>query len=497
MSSDPVLSDGVGVLLGRESAIGVSPTVWQQVQINPGGITDWTRANTESDRNPLSPNLTPEAGEVVGYDTSPKLAGDLTRDLLNMIREPMFRSLTKHAGGQGQSRYDGSGGVSATGFTVTSLGALAAGTLIKATGFSIPGNNGPKVVTAGSTGIEIKAAGLAIEAPSAANANAIVEIAGFQGAAGDIELVAGNLFSTVVDFTTWGLIPGQMIVIGDATSGAAFAFATAAYNAGAIVAGPITAHSIPLMMREWTVAGDDIGAAKTIRVLFCRAIRNVPMTDGDYLKAPTLGGEISENIAGAPDYTYGGGLGLKTVEIDIPVEGKVGCTMSFVGMTMSDPGTVRAAGAATALAPLQTGLFQTAGKMTGKLVKKADESTLSVDINGMKITFENNITPMKEIFVSGAAGLIYGAYGVSMSIQVYLITNDMTRAANGNTDGMYRTRVKNADGGFGIFVPLLKLRKPAKAYAAHTAVMLSNDIAGFRDPATGLMQVLSEFSYLP
>lgn len=492
--SDPVLSDGVGVLLGRESAIGVTPTVWQQVQINPGGITDWTRQNVEADRNPLSPNLTPEAGEVVGYDASPKLAGDLTRDMLNVIREPMFRSLTKHAGGKGQSRYPVTA-VTVTGFTVAALGDLAAGTLIKATGFGIPGNNGLKVVVAASTGTETKAAGLTAEA--APPANAIIEVAGVQGAAGDIELVAGNLFSTVLDFTTLDLVPGQMIVIGDLTSGAAFGFATAAYNAGAIIAGPITAHSIPLMMREWTVAGDDIGAAKTIRLLYCRAVRNVPMTDADYLKAPTLGGEISESISGVLDFTYGGGLGLKTVVIDIPVEGKVGATLSFVGMTMSDPGTARAAGASTALAPLQTGLFQTAGKMTGALVKKSDESSLSVDINGMKLTFENNITPMKENFVSGAAGLIYGAYMPSMSLEVYVITNDMTRAANNNTDGMFRVRVKNADGGFGVFVPLIKLRKPSKAYATHTAVMLSNDVAGFRDPATGLLQVLSEFSYLP
>ena len=56
---------------------------------------------------------------------------------------------------------------------------------------------------------------------------------------------------------------------------------------------------------------------------------------------------------------------------------------------------------------------------------------------------------------------------------------------------------QNADGGFGLFFPLVKLRKPKKAYAQHTAVMISNDVAAVRDPATGLLQTLSEFAYLP
>jgi len=496
--SDPVLSDGTGVLLARESSLGVQPTAgWQQIQINPGGITEWTRDNVEVDRAPLSPNLTPEAGEVVGYNVAPKLAGDLTRDMMNVIREPMFRSLTKHAGGKGQSRYPVTG-VTSTGFTVASLGDLPNGTLIKATGFTNAANNGLHVLAGTSTTTEIKTTGLVVEASPPANA--IVEVAGVQGASADIELVAGNLTSTILDFTTLGLVPGQMIVIGDATSGAAFAFATAAYNAGAIIAGPITAHSIPLMMREWTVAADDTGTGKTIRILYTRCVRNVPLTDADYITKPSLAGEISEPGAGtlgATDYTYGLGLGLDQVDINIPVEGKVDVTLSFVGMKMSDPGASRATGADVALAPLQTGLFQTADKMTGALVKKSDESSLSVDINGLKITYKNNITPMKELFVGGAANLIYGAYMTTLSMDAYVIDNNLTRAANANTSAMLRARVKNADGGLGLFFPLVKLRKPKKTYAAHTSVMIANDVGTFRDPATGLMQTLSEFAYLP
>jgi len=490
--SIPVLSDGTGVLLARESAPGVQPVAgWQQIQANPGGITDWTRQNVEVRHDPLSPNLTPESGEVVGYDVSPKLALDLSRDLLNVIREPAFRSLTKHAGGKGQSRQAVTG-VTSTGYTVASLGDLAAGRLIQATGFTNAANNGLKIVVAASTGTETKAAGLVVEA--APPANAIIEVAGVQGAAADVTIDVNG------DIGTTALVPGQMIVIGDLTSGAAFGFATAAYNGRAIVKGPITATKIPLMLRSWTVGAQDLGAGKTIRLLFTRAIRNVPMFDTDYLPSPTLCGEISEpgaGAAGATDRTYGGGLGLDDLTLDIPVEGKITATLGFVGMNMTDPGPTQATGSSTALAPLQAGVFSTASKMKGRLVKKSDESTLSVDINGMKVTLKNNITPMKELFVSGAANLIYGAYMPTLSLEAYVIDNKMTLAANANTSGMLEFLLQNADGGFGMFFPLVQLRKPSKAYAAHTAVMISNDVNAVRDPSTGLLQTLSEFAYLP
>jgi hypothetical protein len=495
--SDPVLSDGVGISVARESAIGVQPvTGWHQWQINPGGITDFTRQNVEVDRNPLSPNLTPEDGEVVGYDVSPKLAADLTRDVFEDIREPLLRSVTKH-GGNRLSLYRPTA-VTSTGYTVGALGDLTAGLLIYAAGFTNPANNGLKLVAAASTGTEIKATGLVAET---APANAVVEIAGVQGASGDIQLNAsGDLISTTLDFTALGLVPGQMIVIGDLTSGAAFGFATAAYNARAIVKGPITATKIPLLMRAWTVGAADTGASKTIRLLFARANRNVPLTDTDYLKAPTLSMERTEpgaGIAGATDFTQANGMGLDMAELDIPVEGKVTVTMSFKGMTISDPSAVQATGASTALAPLRAGLFSTASKLKSRLVKKSDESTLSVDMNGLKVTFKNNITPMKELGVSGASNLIYGAYEPTMSLEAYVIDNGLERAANANTSAMLDCLLKNGDGGLGIFFPVVKLRKPSKAYAQHTAVMISNDLKGVRDISTGLLQTISEFSYLP
>lgn len=497
--SDPVLSDGVGISVARESTIGVLPTTgWHQWQINPSGITDFTRQNVEVDRAPLSPNLTPEDGEVVGYDASPKLALDLTRDVIEDIREPLYRSATKHGGGKGKSLYRPTA-VTATGFTVGTLGDYPQNFLFFAAGFTNPANNGLKVTASGSTTSETKFAGLVAEASPPTNA--ILEFAGVQGASGDIQLDAnGDLISTALDFTTLGLIPGQQITLGDLPSGASFGFATAAYNGRAIVKGPVTATKVPLMFRSWTVGAADTGASKTIRILFTRAIRNVPLTDADYLKAPTLSAERTEpgaGIAGATDFTQASGLGLDQIELDIPVEGKVTATMTFVGMVITDPGPTQATGAATALAPLRAGLFSTASKLKARLVKKSDESTLSVDINGMKVTLKNNITPMKELGVSGAANLIYGAYMPTMSLEAYVIDNGLERAANANTSAMLEFQLRNADGGIGMFFPVVKLRKPSKAYAQHTAVMISNDLTAVRDPATGLLQTMTEYAYLP
>jgi len=497
--SDPVLSDGVGVLLARETGgIGVQPTTgWAQVQVNPGGITGFSKELVTVGRNPLSPNLTPEAGEVVGYNVSLKLMADLTRDLLETLREPLFRSNTKHGGNKGQSLYRPTG-ITSTGYTVAALGDLSNSLLIYARGFSNAANNGLKLLAGTSTSTEIKTTGLVVEASPPAYA--IVEVAGVQGAAGDIQLdSSGNLTSTVLDFTTLGLTPGQQVHIGDPTSGALFAFTNAVYTGRAYVQS-VAAHKITLCFRSWVIGAATSDASQTVRILFTRAIRNVPLTDTDYLKAPTLAAELSEpgaGIAFATDYTYGGGLGVDQFDIDIPVENKMTVTTSLIGMTMSDPGASRATGAASALAPLRAGLFSTSSKLKARVLKKSDESALSVDINGIKLSFKNNVKPMDELGVDGAANLIFGGYLPTLSIDAYVIDNQLTVAANNNTDAVVELQAKNGDGGIGLLLPRVKLTKPAKTYAEHTSVMIANDVSAVRDPATGLLQVLSEFAYLP
>lgn len=500
--SQIVQADAAGILIARETTPGVQPVSgWLQLQPNPGGITNLTRQNNVVERHILSPNMTPERGEVVGYDVSPKYMQDLDKDLLDFIGEILFRSVTKHSGGTGQSKFYPSAVVngSPSSYTVATLGALPAQALVRGNGFTNAANNGLHLLAAGSAAGSIKTGdALVAEVPPA---NATLEFAGLQGTAGDIGIDAnGNITSTTIDFTTFGINAGQMLYVGDPTSGAAFTFATAAYTGIAIVVS-VAAHLITVKRRTWAIAAADAGAAKTIRILFTKWLRNVPITSLDYLTAPTAAIELSEvgaGAAGATDYTYVGGLGIDTLDLDIPVEAKVVATMGMVGMNVSDPGPNRATGAGAALQPLQTQIYSTAAKMPDiRLLRQVDESNLSTEINGAKLSWKNNMSPRKQLGTGGAAGLIYGEYVPTISLTAYVLANDMTRAVNANTDCTLDLLLKNGDGGFGLDYPMLKLRKGDKTYAANSAVMLAADLPANRDPTTGILYSLSQFAYLP
>src|SRR5204863_5233062 len=137
---------------------------------------------------------------------------------------------------------------------------------------------------------EIKTAGLVVEA--APPANAIVEVAGVQGASGDIQIDGnGDLIASAINLTTLGLSVGQWIKIGGTAASTAFANQPT-YNGRARITA-IAAGKLSLERRSWTVGAADNGSGKTIQVFFTRWFRNVSIDHADYLE-PSLHGEIEE-----------------------------------------------------------------------------------------------------------------------------------------------------------------------------------------------------------
>src|SRR5436190_20195773 len=201
-------AEATTVLLAAESSYGTAPSSgWQQTQVNPGGITDWIPKLKTVERDPLSKYASREKGDNVGLDVEPKLTHDLNKEWGDLHWPGVFRVAAKHAGNKGQSLYRPTA-VTATGYTVAALGDLSNGLLVYARGFSTAANNGLKLLAGTSTSTEIKTAGLVVEA--APPANAIVEVAGVQGASGDIQIDGnGDLIASAINLTTLGLSVGQ------------------------------------------------------------------------------------------------------------------------------------------------------------------------------------------------------------------------------------------------------------------------------------------------
>lgn len=487
-------SEATTVRLGSEAAWGTAPGAgaWTRTGVNPGGITDWYSKNTYVERDPLSTYASREKGDLVGRVVEPKLTHDLNKDWIDLHAGPIFRCVAKHGGNKGQSLYRPTA-VTATGYTVPANGDLTQGLLVRARGFATAANNGVKVVGAASIGTEVKTAGLTAEA--APPANVTLEVCGVEGGAGDIQINAGNhLISTVLDFTTLGLNVGQGIIVGG--SAAANQFATIAGQGRAFIKS-IAANLIELEDHSWTVAGADAGGGKTIRLGFSRWYRNVPIDHADYLE-PSLHGELEElgpGTANAAIYTYAEGLGVKTFEIDAPLEAKIVTTVGYVGKNIGDPVLVanRNAGAAAAYAPQAIALIDTASD-TKKVRLFEASGELVGEVNSYKLSFENNIKARKVQGSIGAQDLIYGKFEPNLTMEAYFTNWDQAKALNDNRDLKWDAYHANHQVGLWWRMPYVALRSGARSYPANDAVMISCDVPGFRDPTTNVVASLSVFA---
>jgi hypothetical protein len=487
------------IRLSAEATFGTNPAAGYQIcGVEPGGIQDWLAKNKYVERDPLSVYAAMEKGDIVGLDVEPKLVHDFIGDWIDLHAGPIFRAVTKHAGNKGQSAYRFTA-VTATGYTVPANGDLAQNTVIYAYGSQTAANNGLHVVGSGSVGTETKTAGLVVDA--APNANALFEVAGWQASvAADIKMDAnGNLTSTADDFTTMGLNVGQMIKIGGSTAGTQFA--TAVYNGFAYVKA-IAAHLLTLEDRSWTVGSADAAAGKTVQLLFTRFDRNVPINHADYLE-PSLHGELEEigpGTANAATYTEAKGLGVKSFEINAPLENKIVTTVNYVGTQVPNPVLAgsRIAGPSTAYAPLKAALFDTASDLKSiRLFDATTGTSLVAEINTWKLTFESNVTARKVQATLGTFDLVYGKFTPKLTMEIYYTDYNVQIALNDNRDLRWDARMSNGQGGYAFRMPLVGLRGGPRTYPANGIVTLNCEVPGFRDPNTNVVCSMSTFAYLP
>src|SRR5690606_35553167 len=146
---------------------------------------------------------------------------------------------------------------------------VSVGDLILAEGFGVAANNGLKVVTATDTG-EVLVAGLVDEAAPPATAKLTVVDVEAAAADVDVSVSAGvvTLTSTLLDFTTLGLNPGEWIYLGDDLAANRFANNVGFARVAAIAAGVLT-----LGKTSWAPP-TEAGTGKNIRIYFGTVIRN-------------------------------------------------------------------------------------------------------------------------------------------------------------------------------------------------------------------------------
>jgi len=497
-------SEMVGLLSARETGgLGVQPTTgWLRLQPDQGGISEFYLKTSTVSPSPLSVLRQLEAPEIVDGDAAPKLTMDLTLDHAYAFREGMMLAAIKHSGGTGVSRFLPTARTT-TAFTVAAGGALQAGTLVVPrgliTGTNVAQNGTLLVVGAGSTATSITVAGGVAE--TIAGYAATLEVAGFRGAAGDIGIdVNGNITSTIADFTTMGIWPGQVIYVGG-VPGTAFAFATAGYG-GFVKVTTVAAHLITTnaAVRSWTQVALDAGATKTIDLYWGSWLREVAYDAADYLE-PSYQLELSLpgiGTANATDYCYAQGQTVDQFVVTSAMKALIKLELTFSGTFVTLPTVTRATGAATAQASFAVQRFNAMTKQP--YLRFTDATTgeiVSNKISSWKLTHKNGVSPLKQQGTYGTAENVMGKAEVGVDAECYVNGDAGIRAAPNNTTLTFGSGFRNGDGGIFFEVPALKFSDAALTFPGNGPIMLSPKAGGFRDPVTNYTLGVSMFAYLP
>ena len=506
-----VPSEGIVVRMAPQPTLGTAPTAeWTQLQIDKGSLQNWKRTLQTVERNIHDKAMVPRKGSVVGWSVSPAFAHDPNKDFMDLIAEPAMRCVGSHPGGQDKRKYRptavADGAAAEDSFTVAADGDIPDQSLVYTRGFAEDDNNDLFVTSGTSTTTAIKVATGTLTAEASPPVYATLDVVGFQGAAGDIEIDSdGNIKSTTLDFTTFDIPIGSLLKAGGATAGTRFA--TNAYNGWAWVVS-VAAHLITVEDRTWTVGTADDGDSKTIQVFTSSLYRNYEIDNASYSEKK-LYGELEEPKAGSDGsarYTDCEGLGVNTLELSAPLKSKITASVSFIGTDAGVPQAAadRTGGAGTnagdspakAYAPIGIELADTANDLEFVRIMDSGGSMIA-EINSWTLTFGNSVSPHEVQGTAGASDLVFGEFAHTLRVEAYYTDDDQTAAASENRDLRADGCVNNGDFAFAWRLPRIAMRNDAKSYDANTHAKLTFDTPAFGHETSNIAGVLCVFGHVP
>lgn len=463
--------------------------VWKSTEFN--AVPGWGASIEKVSRNPISKLRQRQKGTVVDVNSAFAVETDLTMESVNDFMDGFFFSKFR-----GQAVFVPTA-VGASAYTVPIGGpTLVAGTLVFARGFTNAANNGLKVVGAGSTTTTIAVTGLVVESPTAAQ-NATVEVCGVQGASADITVNAGgNLTSTTLNFTTLGLIPGQVCYLGD--TGAAFQFATAA-DRGWFRIKTVAANLLTIDKKSTTWAADT-GTGKTIRIFFGRFLSNVSVDDANYQEKTYQFEMAFKNLAvaaGNDEWQYAKGNYCNELKISVPLTSKVTASFGFVGFDTPPPSTSRAANAATPIQPVEKTLINTVSDTARLRITNVDESGLSSYIKSATLMIRNGASAEKAVGTLGAVGMNFGNFEAEVEMEALFTQSETITAIRDNRNVTWDMGFKNADGGLFFDIPTAQIEGGDLSLPVNETVKIGEKIVAVQDAVLGYSMSCSTFPYIP
>jgi hypothetical protein len=431
--------------------------------LEPNSYSDFGGQVTTVARNPINPSRQRKKGVVTDLDASGGFETDLTQVNLQDILQGFFFADLRL-----KEEFGAVTNIDAAGDTYDAASGLAfiVNNMVFAAGFDDPANNGLKVVTAvtADTDIAVTPTTLVDDASPAAGHSLV--LVGHQFAADDLNIDATGTRPTItsdaaVDFTDFGLVPGEYIYVGG--DGAAFNFAEAA-NQGFARVFAVTALAITLDKTEATFVTETLSGGETVQIFFGRVLKNE--TGSDIVRRTYQ----LERQLGAPDTAeptqiqaeYVVGAIPAEFELSIPTADKIVTTLSFVGAdneTIDGPTALKAGtrpdleeadsfNTSSDIPRIKLAIYDAADAAPTPLFAFAEDITLTIN---------NNVSPNKAIGVLGAFEVTAGTFEVGGDMTAYFADVGAVDAVRANSDVTLEIHMVKFNAGITIDVPLITL----------------------------------------
>lgn len=448
-------SNETGLSYAEEESLGVLPAspVWRPLE--PNSYDDFGGELTLLARNPINSSRQRKKGAITDLDASGGFNQDFTlSNTPDILQGFMFADFRRKLNADVSA-------VIATGFTVADETGFAAGQMVMASGFASAGNNGLFVVTGTAVG-EVQVAGLTIEASPPAGAR--IEFVGIVTAAGDLSIDASGTYPRIVsaalDFTDYGIIPGEWLFVGGDGVNASF---TGATNNGFMRVRSVAATYLEIDQAAAALV-TEAAAAKTVNLFFGRVLKNEL---GPLIKRRSY---QLERQLGAPDTATPNDvqseyiIGAVPAELSMVIEqaDKINCDMSFVAIDNEQRTADDGVKPGTRATIIEMDAFNTSSDFASMRLSVIDPGNVAPGslfgyVTDLTLMVNNNVTVNKAVAVLGGFDVTAGTFAVSAEATAYFSTIEAVQAVRRNENVQLYAAIAKENAGFVVDMPLIAL----------------------------------------
>jgi hypothetical protein len=499
-------SNITGLAYAEEASLGVlggSP-VWNRME--PNSYDDFGGELITVSPNPINPSRQRKKGVITDLDASGGFNHNLSFWNAQDLLQGVFFADTRQKGRRVVTAVD-TDLTNPDEYEVSSTTGFLVGSLIRGFGFTNALNNAFNTVTAivSNVSVEVASGLLVTETPPA---GAFIQVVGNRSAAGDVDVDASGdlpaLTSTVLNFTTLGLVVGQWIFIGgDLTANR---FSTAANNGFKRIRS-IAANRLVLDKSVQTMV-TEANTTLLIDLYFGDVLRN---ESGSNIKRRSY---TVERTLGAPDDAalaqiqseFLRGAVPNEFTISVPTANLVNFDMSFLAVSHEQRLGTQGPLQTAVVSQRRANTFNTSSdfsRIKMALVSDTEEAQTSLFafITEATITINNNLSANKAVGTLGAFDVTAGTFEVNGNITAYFGNVTAIQAVRSNANVTLDMAIVKENQGIVIDIPLIALGDGRLNVEQDQPITLplSMDAATGEDLATGMdhTMLLTFFAYLP